>query len=59
MGWNYNETSLEKIKAYDDFKTQYCISNNIPLIRIPYYDYDKLSEEYVLQKIKEVMDEDN
>ena len=30
-----------------------CIKNDIKLIRIPYYDYDKLNEDYLNNLIKE------
>lgn len=43
---------LEKIQERDNYKTQWCKDNGIPLIRIPYTDYTKLSEEYLLDLIK-------
>lgn len=42
-------------KEYDDFKTNWCKENNIPLIRIPYYDLDSLTSE----KLKEIMYAEN
>ena len=42
-----NET-LETIQRRDKEKNQYCIDNNIPLIRIPYTKYDTLCLEDLL-----------
>lgn len=36
------EDGLEKRKYYDDIKREYCISNNIKLIEIPYWDYNNI-----------------
>ena len=33
----------EQAKEWDRRKNAYCIRKNIPLIRIPYWDYEKLS----------------
>ena len=52
-GWSQNTTSLEKIQAHDKIKDNYCLTHNIPLIRIPYFDYDKLSTDYLEGIIKE------
>lgn len=57
LGWGQNEESLKHIQEYDNFKTQYCKNNDIPLIRIPYTDYDKIDIEYLLQKMEEAQDE--
>ena len=35
-------SDLENIQKRDEFKTQWCKKNNIPLIRIPYTHYDEL-----------------
>lgn len=43
--------TLEKNKNRDDIKNNYCKRNNIPLIRIPYTDYDKIDENYLLERI--------
>lgn len=37
----------ENLIARDNYKNQWCKDNNIPLIRIPYTDYDNLNEEYM------------
>lgn len=49
FGWNSNQQDLLKIQQRDKEKTQYCAKNNIKLIRIPYYDYNKINEEYLAQ----------
>lgn len=38
-------------KKHDQMKKEYCQRNNIRLIEIPYYDFDKLNEQYILDKI--------
>ena len=38
----YDFAGLQKRDAY---KNQWCVDNNIPLVRIPYYDFDKLTTE--------------
>lgn len=40
--------SLKERQKRDEIKNQYCKDNDIKLIRIPYWDYDKLNEEYLL-----------
>lgn len=47
----------ERIK-YDQIKNKYCLDNNIPLYRIPYYDLDKintlddiLQDKYLVKQI--------
>lgn len=51
-GWR-TQDNLLKTQYRDSIKNQYCKENNIKLIRIPYWDYDKLDEQYLLQKINE------
>lgn len=41
-GWNDKQHFL-KVKQHDDFKNQWCQKNNIPLIRIPYWQLQSLS----------------
>lgn len=36
------EERLQEIKFRDQVKTQYCLDNSIPLLRIPYWDFDKI-----------------
>lgn len=46
------EEDFKKRQRNDEIKNQYCKDNNIKLIRIPYWDYDKLNEEYLLSLIE-------
>ena len=39
-----NEKGLAIIQKRDRIKNEYCDKNNIPLIRIPYYNIDKISD---------------
>lgn len=39
------EEYLTYIQSHDKIKNEYCKNNKIPLIRIPYYKYDKLNLE--------------
>lgn len=50
--WHKNFEEFEKAKNRDQEKIDFCIKNNIKLIIIPYYDYDKLNENYLLNLIK-------
>ena len=43
-GWNTKE-NFEKVKARDELKNKYCREHNIPLIRIPYTQFEDLSIE--------------
>lgn len=45
------EERFQAQQEADDFKTNWCKENNIPLIRIPYYDLDNLTPE----KLKEII----
>lgn len=49
-GWN-NEDSLLKRQQNDFIKEQYCKENNIKLIKINYFDYEKINEEYLRKVI--------
>lgn len=46
-GWN-DEQALKKNNIHDKLKNEYCLKNNIPLIRIPYTHLKKLSLEDLL-----------
>ena len=37
------EESFQKLQQNDQIKNKYCLSHNIPLIRIPYWHYDKIT----------------
>ena len=43
--------SLKEIQKRDSLKNQYCRNNNVKLIRIPYFDYNLIDEEYLLDRI--------
>lgn len=45
------EEQFNKQLKYDQKKKDYCLTHNIKLIEIPYWDYDKLNEEYLLNLI--------
>lgn len=47
----FTEEKILDIQRKDNIKTQYCQNNNIKLIRIPYYDYDKISGSYLAIRI--------
>ena len=42
------KAALIKYQLYDNIKNQYCITNNIPLIRIPYTHLKSISIEDLL-----------
>ncbi len=42
---------LMNIKYRDNIKTNYCLQNNIKLIRIPYWDFDNI-EEIICRELK-------
>ena len=47
LGWNDKE-HFEKVQKRDGLKNEYCRKNNIPIIRIPYTQYDDLCLEDLL-----------
>lgn len=49
----YSHENLILRQNNDKIKTQYCLDNNIVLLRIPYTDYEKLNMEYLVAKLKE------
>ena len=53
-GWN-NEENFYKTKNRDRQKDEYCLSHNISLIRIPYWDLEKIDKEYIQCKIQECL----
>ena len=52
---NENQERFIKRQKYDKKKKEYCIRNNICFIEITYKDFDKINEEYLLNKLKEVI----
>lgn len=49
-GWDTFD-KLTETQNRDNFKNNWCKKNNLRLIRIPYTDFDILSQEYLLTKI--------
>ena len=45
---------FEKRLEYDNAKKEYCKQNHIPLIIIPYTDFDKIDIQYLNKKYQEV-----
>lgn len=50
-GWN-NQENWEKTQRNDAIKNTWCKENNIPLLRIPYLDYDKIDYNYLIERMK-------
>lgn len=42
--------AVQKQKYNDKKKRIYCLEHNIPLVIIPYYDYDIITYDYILEK---------
>ena len=55
-GWN-NPELQSATKIRDVQKTLYCEQHNIPLVRIPYYELNKINILYLLQKINTKINE--
>ena len=49
--FNMSLLDLMNLKYNDNKKTQYCKDNNIKLIRIPYWDFNKI-EEILVKELK-------
>ena len=47
-GWKQSKEDFKKRKESDKIKNQYCLNNNIPLIRIPYTIYETLNIQDLL-----------
>lgn len=50
QGWNTKD-NFEQVQYRDKLKNQYCKEKGIKLIRIPYWDYNKIDINYLLNKI--------
>lgn len=50
-GWN-NTINFKNTQERDELKRQYCEKYNIKLIEIPYTDFDKINEEYILNLLE-------
>lgn len=51
----YDDDGFETIQIHDKRKNKYCKDNNIPLLRIPYWDFDnidKILEEWLIKEIQ-------
>lgn len=46
IGWDTKEDFQERLFR-DEIKNQYCRTHNINLIRIPYWDYNKIDKQYI------------
>lgn len=51
-GWNNQENWL-RTQENDKIKNEWCQKNNIPLIRIPYTDFDELNSDYIKGRLIE------
>lgn len=60
--WRIDESEKEHrfqtIQKHDNIKTQYCQQNNIPLLRIPYWDFYRVQKKnsYILSYQKDIND---
>ena len=45
-GWN-TKKNTEAVQYRDNIKNQFCEQYRIPLIRIPYWDYNQIDERYI------------
>lgn len=46
-GWN-NKANFLKCKQHDQEKNEYAKSHNIPLVRIPYWEKDKITLDMII-----------
>ncbi len=46
--WSRSATTLKERQLYDKIKNEYAKSHNIPLKRIPYWDFDKITLENIM-----------
>lgn len=46
------EKQFLRQQSYDNKKREYCKQHNLRLIEIPYWDFDKINSEYLLNLIK-------
>ena len=51
---SWTHSSLQDINFRDSVKDNYCSANKIRMVRIPYWDFDILSEKYILDKLKNI-----
>lgn len=48
-----SQWDLEKQQIRDNIKNNYCKQHQIPLVRIPYYDFNKINIKYLLERVGE------
>lgn len=51
--WHQSQEEFIQAQKRDQEKTDFCLNNKLNLIRIPYYDYDKLNQKYLLNLLLE------
>ena len=52
IGGYFTYNDFQNLQKRDEYKNKWCKENNIPLIRIPYFDEDKITDEYIMEVIK-------
>ena len=52
VGGYFTYNDFQNLQKRDEYKNKWCKENNIPLIRIPYFDEDKITDAYVMEIIK-------
>ena len=52
IGGYFTYDDFQNLQKRDEYKNKWCKENNIPLIRIPYFDEDKITDEYIMEVIK-------
>lgn len=48
VGWSRDENDCKEIQQRDNIKNQYALSHNIPLVRIPYTERDKITIDLLM-----------
>lgn len=46
------EEAFKERQERDEIKNQFCREQNIRLIRIPYWDFNKINEDYILERLE-------
>lgn len=49
--WSEKDSDYKIIQLHDKMKDDYCLKNNIKLIRVSYFEYKNLNEKYILEKL--------
>ena len=47
----YSQEDIENLRERDKIKKEYCLNNQIKFVEIPYYDLEKLNEEYIKEVV--------